>query len=90
MPEAAPAGWMPPADKSCFADVVDAAQFEFEVFMHHYVLHPRPLLVRGGAQFHAAIAGNFTRAGLLEPLEIKKSKLTAFQGPKNMMAVNRL
>jgi len=82
MPEAAPAGWMPPADKSCFADVVDAAQFEFEVFMHHYVLHPRPLLVRGGAQFHAAIAGNFTRAGLLEAAGDQKVEAHRFPGAK--------
>jgi len=79
-PEAAPAEWMPPTDKSCSADVVDVAQFEFEVFMHHYVLHPRPLLVRGGAQL--ATAGNFTRAGLLEAAGDQKVETHRFPGAK--------
>jgi len=82
VPEAAPAEWMPPQDKSCFADVIDVAQFEFEVFMHHYVLHPRPLLVRGGAQFHGAMAANFTRTGLLEAAGDQKVEAHRFPGAK--------
>jgi len=57
---------MPSPDSPCFADTIDVAQFDFETFMKHYVLHPRPLLVRGGARLPAGALERFTRPGLLQ------------------------
>lgn len=59
------ASWMPAAEQPCSADTIDISQFDFDVFAHHYMLHPRPLLIKGGARLTAEATKNFTRAGLL-------------------------
>lgn len=63
---AVPQEWLPAAGESqCFADVVDADEFNWTHFVNHYDLRSRPLLIRGGAK-HPRAKRAYTRAGLLE------------------------
>merc|ERR1719464_493432 len=73
---------MPPADQPCQFDAIDVSQFDFEVFMIHYALHPRPLLIRGGAQFPPHIAKAYTRAGLLDAAGEQKVSAVRFPGSR--------
>eukprot|EP00931_Biecheleriopsis_adriatica_P100769 TRINITY_DN76009_c0_g1_i1.p1 TRINITY_DN76009_c0_g1~~TRINITY_DN76009_c0_g1_i1.p1 ORF type:complete len:616 (-),score=134.03 TRINITY_DN76009_c0_g1_i1:53-1768(-) len=81
-PEVVPAEWLPPADKPCAEDVIDVSQFAWDVFANHYVLHPRPLLIKGAARPEAAVAGNWTRAGLLAAAKDRKVELQRFPTEK--------
>eukprot|EP00747_Dinoflagellata_sp_TGD_P184806 gnl/TRDRNA2_/TRDRNA2_40788_c0_seq1.p1 gnl/TRDRNA2_/TRDRNA2_40788_c0~~gnl/TRDRNA2_/TRDRNA2_40788_c0_seq1.p1 ORF type:complete len:499 (+),score=83.48 gnl/TRDRNA2_/TRDRNA2_40788_c0_seq1:352-1848(+) len=63
---AVPEEWMPPADNSCFADVIDVSQFDDGIFHKHYFTHGRPLLIRNGASMPDDVAEYYTREGLLE------------------------
>lgn len=64
---AVPAEWLPQADRPCFAESIDVAQFDSQKFLEHFLLHPRPLLIRGGAGLSEEGAKkNYTREGLLE------------------------
>lgn len=72
-----PIEWLP--DKPCAADTIHASQFDIDIFLHHYLLHPRPLLIRGGAAMPAALARAYTREGLLEVAS--DLKFEAYQFP---------
>mmetsp|Transcript_2817 Transcript_2817/g.6583 ORF Transcript_2817/g.6583 Transcript_2817/m.6583 type:complete len:605 (-) Transcript_2817:22-1836(-) len=82
-PESIPTEWMPPSDAPCFADTINVAQFDFDTFMLHYVLHSRPLLIRGGAQFPEHVAVNFTRSGLLKVAGERKVSAQLFPDAKD-------
>jgi hypothetical protein len=61
-----PQEWLPAAgEPQCFADSVDAEDFNWPMFIKHYDLRSRPLLIRGGAK-HPRAKRAFTRKGLLE------------------------
>jgi len=77
-----PSEWLPPVAKPCFADTIDVSQFDFEVFASQYVLHPRPLLIRGGGRLPASVAGNYTRAGLLSAAGNRKVSAERFLDAK--------
>merc|ERR1740121_89643 len=61
-----PTDWLPPADRPCSVDSIDVSSFSLEPFLQHYVLRPRPLLIRGVASATADRAKNYTRSRLLE------------------------
>jgi len=76
--KAVPADWMPPAEKPCFADTIDVSQFDFDAFSQHYLLHPRPLLIKGGARQAHDAAGNWSREGLRAMAGERKVSLEMF------------
>eukprot|EP00928_Gymnodinium_smaydae_P061265 TRINITY_DN45396_c0_g1_i1.p1 TRINITY_DN45396_c0_g1~~TRINITY_DN45396_c0_g1_i1.p1 ORF type:complete len:588 (-),score=63.60 TRINITY_DN45396_c0_g1_i1:245-1822(-) len=58
-----PREWLPAADQPCFADTIDASEFDWELFNNHYVRNRRPLLIRGVLPGEPE---SYTRDGLVE------------------------
>mmetsp|Transcript_77933 Transcript_77933/g.252756 ORF Transcript_77933/g.252756 Transcript_77933/m.252756 type:complete len:623 (+) Transcript_77933:62-1930(+) len=73
-----PSAWLPPSEQPCALDAIEVSQFDIDVFLAHYMLHPRPLLVRGGAGLPAELARNFTKPRLLELAADRKAELHRF------------
>jgi len=60
-----PQSWLPAAGSGCDFDSVEAKRFDIDVFYKHYLLHPRPLLIKNGLQLSRAALSNFSKASLL-------------------------
>ncbi|CAE7246676.1 JMJD8 [Symbiodinium natans] len=75
---AVPAEWLPGPEAPCAIDTILASQFDIDTFLRHYLLHPRPLLIKGAGKPDASSAGNWTRAGLLAAAGERKVEAELF------------
>ncbi|CAE7913495.1 JMJD8 [Symbiodinium sp. KB8] len=70
--------WLPPVEEPCAIDTIQASQFDIDTFLRHYLLHPRPLLVKGAGKPAPGAAGNWTRSGLLAAAGERKVEAELF------------
>merc|ERR1712232_169605 len=57
---------------------IDVSQFDLDIFLRYYMLHPRPLLIRGGVKLPSDVMRSYTRTGLLEAAGDKKISTQRF------------
>lgn len=70
--------WLPLLERSCDIDAVEIERFNVDVFLQHYVLHPRPLLIKGGGRLPADLLQNFTKQALIDVAGERKVQLVRF------------